>query len=71
MSLMVERVARAIAAADQKDYMEDCERYDRHARAAIEAMRAPTEAMVDAGLGDQERIHPHLVYRAMIDAALK
>lgn len=35
----VEAVARAIAAAIDEDYMEDHGRYDRQARAAIEAAR--------------------------------
>lgn len=34
---LVEHVARAIAAADQEDYMEDWVRYDRRAIAAIKA----------------------------------
>jgi len=45
MSEMVERVARAIAAAaDDTDW----ELYRSEARAAIEAMREPTEAMLAA-----------------------
>jgi hypothetical protein len=53
---MVERVARAICA---KDWLNDeawaaiseitRERFRRQARAAIEAMRTPTEAMINAG----------------------
>jgi len=35
----VETIGRAIAAADGEDYMEDCERYDDRARAAIKAFR--------------------------------
>jgi GTP-sensing pleiotropic transcriptional regulator CodY len=43
---LVEIVGRAIAAADQEDYMEDHARYDARARAAIEAMgRYNMEAM--------------------------
>ena len=36
---LVERVARAIAASDMEDYMEDWRGYDARARAAIAAMR--------------------------------
>ena len=35
----VELVARAIADADQEDYMEDYRRYDRRSRAVLDAMR--------------------------------
>lgn len=41
--LEVQDVARAIAAADGEDYMEDCLRYDRRARFAIEAMNEQSE----------------------------
>ncbi len=46
---MVERVARALCAADGYSWAED-ELYMRQARAAIEAMREPTEEMQKAGL---------------------
>lgn len=49
MADMIECVARAIAEADQEDYMEDFQRFDKRARAAIEAMREPTEAMIEEG----------------------
>lgn len=89
-SEMVERVARAIYAsagrlppeppwedADQevRDWISD------HARAAIEAMREPSEAMIDSGvafalnvsLGGDYRWTDYVrdKHRAMIDAALK
>jgi hypothetical protein len=41
----VEAVARAIALADGEDYMEDCERYDRRALAALAAL--PATAVVN------------------------
>lgn len=69
MSEMIERVARAISirmgefpCTDQ-----DC------ARAAIEAMREPTEAMSEDGYGQAgcSKAHCTAVYSAMIEAALK
>lgn len=45
---MIERVALAIAAADGEDYMEDYRQFDKWARAAIAAMREPTEAVLGA-----------------------
>lgn len=77
MTTMLERVARAIyenvsAGADD---MESC---IIAARAAIEAMRVPTEAMVDAGEGQVAELRNETstsytaaeTYRAMIDTAL-
>ena len=80
---MVERVARALYAATpfkqaEGGYHEQSDVYRRSclllARAAIEAMREPTEAMVDAfvwyghgkTIGDVARIG----WQSMIDAAL-
>jgi hypothetical protein len=70
---MVERVARAIymvAPIGVRDWVdapasvrEDCLVC---ARAAIEAMREPTDAMIDAG----GAATPRIAWRAMIDAAL-
>jgi hypothetical protein len=82
MSEMVERVARAIF-PEAEDYTWDdfanapngsAERitasvYRMRARAAIEAMREPTEAMVHAGMSEEGTDLPS-EYRAMIDAAL-
>lgn len=73
---MVERVAEAIAISGNGGtwddwYNEDQREFHRkRARAAIEAMREPTESMVEAGWnapGDQPQTH----WEAMIDAALK
>ena len=36
---LIECIGRAIADADQEDYMEDCVIYDKRAAAAIKAMR--------------------------------
>lgn len=83
MSEMVERVGRALA--KQEGYAYDPEPYDARARAAIEAMREPTEAMWDAaeehnsgggGIMDDGSLERNVydlekVWPAMIDAALK
>lgn len=71
MSDMVERVARAMF-ADTNEGPWESERYDNHhiylsnARAAIKAMREPTEAMMHVAwaIADGE-------WQAMIDAALE
>ena len=72
MDSMVERVARAICRHEGDE--EDWPCWFGEARAAIEAMREPTEAMVDAfvwyghgkTIGDVARIG----WQSMIDAAL-
>lgn len=82
----LERVARAMALTEDEDYMEDHARYDMLARAAIEAIRVPSEAMLavqvyQADLGSGE---PHFIgsetkviradaamWTAMIDAILE
>lgn len=71
MSEMVERVAAAIRESRPLDCYAA---YEQAARAAIEAMREPTEAMVGEGkaaptYGDGVSDIPK-VWRAMIDAAL-
>ena len=78
MSEMIERVARALAIADGmhpeavsngEDAVPVWTLYVDDARAAIEAMREPTDVMVDAGYAvtvDDETE----VWQAMIDAAL-
>lgn len=43
MTPKLEEIARAIAAADGEDYMEDFQRYDARARAAVAAMRTLPE----------------------------
>lgn len=87
---MVERVARAICAAEELDWNEqsdpqrsgsgndDTEAFRHMARAAIEAMREPTEEMAWAGWGaarwdvGQEGIEaPANVWTAMLTTALK
>lgn len=78
MSEMIERVAREISACCKND--SDWELRKRMARAAIEAMREPTEKMIEAGTvgwdaldgsGIRPMFAPQRPYRAMIDAALK
>jgi hypothetical protein len=74
MSEMVERVAKHIALALAEAHAErevpEPDDFRKAARAAIEAMQEPTEAMVEAGdetLADCARRH----WEAMIDEALK
>ncbi|UAK23694.1 hypothetical protein [Sphingomonas nostoxanthinifaciens] len=92
---MIERVARALCAVDNKDPNEFVDtpiprevrvsvsprpkvplwtRYERHSRAAIEAMREPTRAMMDAGFlanpNTEGLAPPVYAWPAMIDAAL-
>ena len=73
---MIERVARAIMEArggcNVTDWREAkwnpaVEQSLNDARAAIEAMREPTDAMVDTG---QWQIDPVSLYQSFIDAAL-
>lgn len=79
---MIERVARALCRcrASQPDYVLGWSSVDQEvhycwnewveeARAAIQAMRTPTEAMVDAGY--RAAGPPPSQYVAMTDAALK
>lgn len=68
MAGMVERVARAIANSDGM-HPEAWRPFEVNARAAIEAMREPTEGMIDAGFGYTG--YPEEAYKEMIDAALK
>ena len=70
---MVERVGRAIADADDEDYMEDWRRYDARARAAIMAMRDYIPVFRDPR--DGGKVHqlvgaPEDIWRTMLDAAL-
>ena len=86
MSEMIERVARALAKSDgaDPDMVLDVDgepmpvwraTYWHPARAAIEAMREPTERMVGVGEGaftPDGLTHPVILgWRAMIDEALK
>lgn len=84
---MVERVARAICKADGHDPGVVCDinvlgdpdagaawaGYRKHARAAIEAMKEPTEYMVDAGAsgsGEDSSGVAIGAWRAMVESAL-
>lgn len=77
MTDMIERVARAISPDcwDTSDWtMRPHNSAARHnakraARAAIEAMREPTDAMVQAGINEGHKCGNW--YPAMIDAALQ
>jgi len=85
MSEMVERVAKALLRAEFNETPEDegfwkkyADTYRQQARAAISAMRQPTEAMGIAGkyatwAGNEgfSDDHAKMTFRAMIDAALK
>lgn len=82
MNEMVERVARALWALEENT---DCHEWEplsefrkdatrEKARAAISAMREPTDEMVDAALHATHPLHgidPASRWHAMIDAALK
>lgn len=87
MSEMVERVARALcrersmpACSCKRDageckaptyVLDECGRL-RQARAAIAAIREPTEAMIRSGFSRSEDMHDQAaVFRAMIDEAMK
>jgi len=80
MSEMVERVARALRALPVRDYAQvggelDELRLREAARAAIEAMREPTEGMVKAGentvcIHGDPQCGAAYAWAAMIDAAL-
>lgn len=71
---MVERVARALMreASDDPDADKWCSPRPWYgaARAAIEAMREPTGAMIDAGRWPAEDDGTLACWRAMIDAVL-
>lgn len=78
MNEMIERVARAICLADtglpEGETADAREWYRCAARAAIEAMREPTDAMLaEGGVAMSFASHPsdaNRSWRAMIDAAL-
>ena len=78
MSEMIERVARAMCQSDGDDPERYWRDYEVNARAAIEAMREPTEAMIAAGhlndplgcdVADAAAVYP-AVWEGMINAAL-
>jgi hypothetical protein len=64
---MIERVARALYAMEYSGDSTTAEFWERMARAAIEAMREPTQAMLDAG---EPQVLTETVWRSMIDAVL-
>lgn len=80
MSEMIERVAKAIFASDMKwapvlehQFEENKIVYLKAARAAIEAMREPTEIMIEASNREWDGRMSHRssgAWQAMIDAAL-
>lgn len=73
MIKMVDRVARALAKAADDDYVTHMEFWQLYARAAIEAMRTPTDAMEYAGATVADNIanvEAEACWQAMIDAAL-
>lgn len=75
-SEMVERVAKAIIESEGV-CLEDAKNWEKEmyygmARAAIEAMRQPTQAMHEAAADfHRSRLSTPAEYRHMIDAALK
>ena len=77
MSEMIERVAKAIHKVTHDDKWPTCNFCKDAARAAIEAMRQPTEAMIGAGrdatINNDPLAYPDVedTWPAMIDAALK
>lgn len=72
---MIEVVARAIENEvwRQRSLGNDFGSYNMTrgtARAAIAALRVPSQAMVTAGDDDDHSVDPEATFRAMIDAAL-
>ena len=80
MTTMIERVARAIRDETATNRSISPDTRDL-ARAAIEAMRTPTDGMIEAGESGYQEFHkptgtyldpqPASVWSMMIDAALK
>lgn len=73
MSEMIDRVARALAKAADDDYVSHMEFWRLYARAAIEEMREPTDAMEYAGATVADNIanvEAEACWKAMIDVAL-
>jgi hypothetical protein len=72
MSTMIEKVARALAEGDGCDYDRWSIMYDAQARAAIKAMRTPTDLMVDALMAAEGecRADPNIPYGAIFTAAI-
>ena len=68
MSKMVDRVALALAKASGiNDWAKSAHEFEEDARAAIEALRDPTDEMLQAQFG---KAGPRECWQAMIDAAL-
>lgn len=67
---MVEKVARAIKDAMQPKGAEWGGGYEEAARAAISAMREPTEEMVEAGAAADDCAGFDAIWPTMISAAL-
>jgi hypothetical protein len=65
----LEQVARAIAKSEglNEDWTKQ---YLRHARAAVEALREPSEAMLDAGNRQLDCANERQCWQAMLDAIL-
>lgn len=70
MSEMVERVAKALAGWDWDSCPNDHDRWRSDARAAIEAMREPTQPMRDAAFR-RGGVNSTQSYKAAILAALE
>lgn len=73
MNEMVERVAQVIQ--DKRGFIWDGnidvqEEGEKLARAAMKAMRKPTQAMIDLGWAIATGDNPKTVWETMIDAAL-
>jgi hypothetical protein len=69
MTEMVEKVARAIFIAAKENSSASWEGHISEARAAIEAMRTPTKAMLE--VGPPFPYMDEYVWKTMIDEALK
>lgn len=70
MTEMIERIARAICAAESAPD-EAWPSYQGHARAALLAVREPNEGMIERGWVYTSRNEVVKGFKAMIDAALK
>ena len=71
MSGHVNVIARALCEEWDKTFNhEDPESFDRLAKAAVSAMRDPTEEMVEAGDGARFDLSAIFVWQAMIDKLL-
>ena len=73
MNEMVEKVGRALADEARFMYERDPERWNDAARAAMEAMREPTKAMMQADAGTSTtnaEMYRAAQWRSMLSAAL-